>query len=127
MNGKHYIGKKAQSFEKYEWITIDGIILYGDGDKQYARGDQNGFVLSITCPYASEQMADNLFSSLKGKTYKGYRARNAILDPLAELGDGITIDDIYSLLAYRRVNFGPEHMSEIAAPSESTLNQERRG
>lgn len=124
MNGKHYIGNKAQSFEEYENITIDGIILRGNGETTYTRGDQDGFVLSINCPYASEIMADKLFALVNGKTYKGYRAGNAILDPMAELGDGVTVAGLYSVLAYRQVTFGPDHTSEISAPAESGLNHE---
>lgn len=124
MNGKHYVGKKAQSFEQYEDVVIEGVLVQNKDGVQFKAGNQDGYVLDINCPYGNQQMADDLFSMVGGKTYRGYRAVNAILDPHAELGDGITINGVYSMLAYRRVNFGPNHASEIAAPGESTLNHE---
>lgn len=124
MNGKHYVGKKAQSFEQYEDVVVEGVLVQNNEGTQFKAGNQDGYVLSINCPYASQEMADDLFAKLGNKVYRGYRADKAVLDPQAELGDGITINGIYSMLAYRRVNFGPGHASEIAAPGESTLNHE---
>lgn len=124
MNNKYYVGKNAQDFEKYDDVTISGIILKDNNASEFQVGDQNGYVLQIKCKYATQQMADELFGLLGGKVYRGYRATNANLDPLAELGDGITVNGLYSVLAYRRVNFGPEHMSEIAAPGNGDLNHE---
>lgn len=124
MNNKHYVGKNAQSFEQYDDVTISGVTLNDGSGAQFSVGDKNGYVLPITCKYATQQMADDLFRLLGGKIYRGYRATNATLDPMAELGDGVTINGVYSVLAYRRVNFGPEHMSEIAAPGEGDLNHE---
>lgn len=124
MNGKHYVGKKAQTFEQYEDVKVDGIRIAASDGAQFTAGNLDGYVLDINCPYGTQQMADDLFSMLGGNVYRGYRATNAVLDPQAELGDGITINGIYSNLAYRRVAFGPSHVSEIAAPGESTLNHE---
>lgn len=124
MNNKYYVGKQAQNFEQYDDITISGISLKDDKGNQYSAGDQDGYILQINCKYATPQMANDLFDALGGKVYKGYRATDSILDPMAELGDGITINGLYSMLAYRRVNFGPEHMSEIAAPGDSAMLHE---
>lgn len=124
MNGKHYVGKKAQSFEQYEDVIVDGVLVQNSDGVQFKAGNEDGYVLSINCPYGTQQMADDLYAMLGGKVYRGYRAGNAVIDPQAELGDGITVNGIYSMLAYKHVNFGPNHPAEIAAPGESTLNHE---
>lgn len=125
MNGKHYIGKRVSHIEKYdETAPISGVALLLDENNQILAGDQNGFVLDIECPYGTQAMANDILAKVRGHTYKGFRADNAPLDIGAELGDGVTVDGLYSVLAYRSVNFGPGHFSEIAAPGENELRHE---
>lgn len=125
MNNRHIVGKRVSSFELYDKLgPITGIALLLDDENELIAGDDTGYMLEVSCPYGTQAIADDLLAKLQGKTYQGYRAQNAVLDPTAELGDGITVNGIYSLLAHRVVNFGPGHMSEIAAPGESTLEHE---
>ena len=124
MNNKHYVGKQISSFERYDDITITGVALLVDDENEYRVGNDSGYLLEISCPYGTEAMAENLLASLQGKTYRGFRAENAPLSPAAELGDAVTVNGVYSLLAYRNVEFGPGHMAEIAAPGEGTLEHE---
>ena len=124
--GKEFdVGRKVSSVEFYDEVDpISGIALVVDSENEYRSGDETGYVLEVVCPYGTQVMADNILASVAGKTYVGYRAQAAVLDPEAELGDGITVDGVSSFLAYRRVNFGPAYMSEIAAPGESILIHE---
>lgn len=125
MNGKYYIGKNVSDFEKYKEVgPITGISLLVDDDMEYRAGDDSGFVLEVPCTHGTPQMADNILASLKGKTYKGFHADGAVLDPRAELGDGLTVNNTYSMLAYRKVSFGPGHMSEISAPGDEEVEHE---
>lgn len=125
MNGKYYIGKNVSDFEKYKEVgPITGISLLVDDDMEYRAGDDSGFVLEVPCTHGTQQMADNILASLKGKTYKGFHADGAVLDPRAELGDGLTVNNTYSMLAYRKVSFGPGHMSEISAPGDEEVEHE---
>lgn len=127
MNNKQYVGTKAElnSFVRYNDVgPIDGIRLIVDDDNEYQAGNMNGYVLDVECPYGTQQMANNIFADIRGYTYKGFRASNAQLAPTAELGDGITVGGIYSVLAYRSIEFGPGHMAEIAAPGDSELEHE---
>lgn len=125
MNNKHYVGKRISALELYDNIgPITGVALLLDDENELLAGDDSGYMLEVSCPYGTKAMAENILSSLSGKTYQGYRGENAILSPAAELGDGITVNGVYSLLAHRTVNFGPGHMSEIAAPGESAMENE---
>lgn len=125
MNGKHYIGRRVSHIEKYdETSPISGVALLLDENNQILAGDQNGFVLDITCPYGTQAMANDILAKVRGHTYKGLRAENAPLAIDAELGDAVTVDGLYSVLAQRSVNFGPGHFSEIAAPGENELRHE---
>lgn len=125
MNNKQYVGRRVSSVEVYDEIgPITGVALLLDEESEILAGDDTGYVLEVNCPYGTQEMADNILAKLAGRTYKGFRAQGAELDPTAELGDGLTVDGNYSMLAYRNVKFGPGHQSEIAAPGESALEHE---
>ena len=125
MNGKHYIGRAVHSLEHYDKVgPITGVSILVDENNEYVAGDMTGYVFETTCPYGTQAMANDMLASLQGKVYKGFRATDAILSNDAELGDGITIDGEYAMLAYQEITFGPKHTSEIAAPGESILEHE---
>lgn len=125
MNGKHYIGKRASSLELYDEIgPITGVALIVDDKNKCFAGDESGYVLAAECPYATDQMAADALAKVQGKTYLGYRSTDTVLPIDAELGDGVTVGGIYSMLAYRKVSFGPGHMSEISAPGENEVDHE---
>lgn len=125
MSTTHDIGKQVSSFEKYDEIgPITAIALLLDDENEIVSGDESGYTLEASCPYGTETMANDLLSALFGKTYKGFRAENAVLTPTAELGDGVTVNGTTSFIAHRIVTFGPGHMSEIEAPGENTLEHE---
>ena len=125
MNGKHYVGRDVRSLEHYDKIgPITGVSILIDEENEYVAGDMTGYVFETTCPYGTQAMANSMLDSLKGKVYNGFRATDAILNVDAELGDGITIDGEYAMLAYQELTFGPKHTSEIAAPGESILEHE---
>ena len=125
MNNKHYIGRDVRSLEHYDKVgPITGVSILVDENNEYVAGDMTGYVFETTCPYGTQAMANAMLASLQGKVYKGFRATDAILDKDAELGDGITIDGEYAMLAYQEITFGPKHTSEIAAPGYSILEKE---
>lgn len=125
MNQKQYIGKRISSFELLDSVgPITGVALLIDDENEIFVGDESGYVLEIDCPYGTEDMAQNILSEVSGQVYKAYRGEGAIVSPTAELGDGVTVNGIYSVLAYRNVSFGADHVSEISAPGESTLENE---
>ena len=125
MNTLHNVGKQVSSFELYDQLDpITGIALVVDNEDAYFAGYETGTVLDVYCPYGTQEMANTLLSQLRGQVYAGFRAENAILSPAAELGDWVTVNGGTYMLAYRSVTFGPGHMSEIAAPGESTQEHE---
>lgn len=70
-----------------------------DDETCFSAGDDTGAELVATCPYATQTIVDVLLASLRGKTYQAYYAEAAEIDPLAELGDGVTVEGTYSMLA----------------------------
>ena len=125
MNGKHYIGEKALSLTEYEKNPgITGVILWVDDNNCYQAGNDTGTVIEQDCPYASQQMADNLLSTLQGYQYQPLDTNGAKLTPIAELGDGITVNGLYTQLAYQNIRFSSGEVVDVSAPgSNETLHE----
>lgn len=125
MNGKHYLGRKVSSFEKYNTETpVTGVRLLLDDENGFEAGDMNGNVWEMENPYATQEMADNILAALKGQTYTGFEAKAAMLGLDAELGDGVTVNGLYSMLGYQNLTFGPGNTSDISAPGNDEPEEE---
>lgn len=92
-----FLGANAASFErKGESQAISKITLVVDEENFYSAGDDTGYELTADCPWATQAMADALLTAMRGKTITAYAAGSALLDISAELGDGITVNGVYS-------------------------------
>lgn len=117
MNNKHYVGRRAKSIILgVELPSVSRIVLTGRDDTIYVSGNNSGYTMEVYVPDATQQMADDLLLKAKGFVYQGYSANNAFILPEAELGDGITVNGIYSMLASRDYNFTPKLTENISAP-----------
>ena len=125
MNGKVFVGQKALSLTEYEKTApISGVILWVDDENCYEAGDETGTVIEQDCPYASQEMANNLLTTLQGYSYQGLEANGAKVSPIAELGDGITVGGLYTQLAYQNIRFSTGEVMDVAAPgSDETLHE----
>lgn len=125
MNGKVYVGQKALSLTEYDKSApITGVILWVDDENCYQAGDQTGTVIEQDCPYASQEMANSLLATLQGYSYQGLEANGAKVSPIAELGDGLTVDGLYTQLAYQNIRFSTGEVMDVAAPgSDETLHE----
>ena len=119
MNGKQFIGEKALSMTKYKKSApITGVILWVDDNNCYQAGDDSGTVIENDCPYGTQAMADALLAQLSGYEYQGIEADGAVVTPVAELGDGITIDGIYTQMAYQNIRFSTGEVMDVSAPGK---------
>lgn len=125
MNGKVYVGRKALSLTEYDPASpITGVILWVDSENSYEAGNETGTVIEQDCPYATQAMANALLSTLQGYSYRGLEADGAKVTPIAELGDGITVNGIYTQLAYQNIRFSSGEVMDVAAPgSNETLHE----
>lgn len=125
MNGKVFVGQKALSLTEYEKTApISGVILWVDDENCYEAGDETGTVIEQDCPYATQQMANNLLATLRGYSYQGLEANGAKVSPIAELGDGITVNGLYTQLAYQNIRFSTGEVMDVAAPGKTeTLHE----
>lgn len=103
---------------------ISGIELMVDEKNMYFAGNDNGYVMTIDCPYGTQEMANDLLAKAKGFEYQGFTAEQVILPPETELGDGITVAGVYGMVARRSFKFTPGMTSNIEAPRELEVQHE---
>lgn len=128
MNQSHFLGKTVHSFKDVGNIgPIAGVAVVIDNEHEYtayANADKSGYILTVECPYGTEQMAKDILAKVSGKVYKGFEATGAKLPIEAELGDSIVVNGTSVFLGYQRLRFGPGHMSDISAPSDNEVDHE---
>ena len=103
---------------------ISGIELMVDEKNMYFAGNDDGYVITIDCPYGTQEMANDLLAKAKGFEYQGFTAEQVILPPETELGDGVTVAGIYGMVARRSFKFTPGMTSNIEAPRELEVQHE---
>lgn len=122
--------KKAQNmhispqFDGYSGVKIF-IGTDDDGNAVVVQsGDDNGRVLEIKNPFGTQEMADNILAEINGYQYQPLSAETAQLNPAAEMGDGVTVNGVYSGIYKRDTRFGPLMASDISAPTEEEIEHE---
>lgn len=117
MSNKHFIGKRLFSFSDNGLRDpVSRVTLLVDDNNSVTAGDDTGLELLANCPYADDTLAQALLNQVKGYQYRAFNAQSADLDPAAELGDGVTADGVYSILASLTDN--GDGYPDIAAPGE---------
>lgn len=78
---------------------VSRVTLLVDDENAITAGDDTGLELTADCPHATQEMVNAILESVKGYQYQMYTADAISIDPLAELGDGITAGGIYSVIS----------------------------
>lgn len=122
---KVYVGGKvASTGAPPAFDPISKVIVKVDDKNAYFAGDNTGHVLEVACPYGTQAMADNILSKIKGFIYRPFTAEDAIVDQAIELGDGITVDGVYTILAQQEITFDGLMAGRVAAPSQQEVESE---
>ena len=123
MSDKHYVGLDIMEFENTgKHKPISRVTLFVDDEQSYTAGDDTGKEVSAFCPSATQAMADALLAQLRGYEYQSYSAGDANIDPAAELGDGVTVGGIYSVIS--QIDDDGSGYAGIAAPGEAEMEEE---
>lgn len=119
-----FIGRSASGYTttpelpKYTKVRINV-----DDESCYEAGDGNN-VLELECPWGSQQMANDILESIWEFVYRPYDTEWARLDPAAELGDGVTINGVFSGIYVNETNFSTLMAARISAPQENAVDHE---
>ena len=125
MSDKVFLGTRmAQLDTSPSLAPVSKVILAVDSENAYIAGDDTGRTIEVTCPYGTQEMANNILSALSSYTYTPAMAQDAILDPAAEIGDGLTMGGVYSVLAQSTLTFDGIMTSDAGAPGQAEQESE---
>ena len=125
MSDKVYLGKNVSDLDFGEKLDkISRVNLSVDSDHIYTSGDDTGRTLEVTCPWGSQEMADSILLQAASVNYIPFTASGALLDPAAEIGDGIDIAGVYSVLAQSSISLDKQCASSIPAPHTDEMDDE---
>lgn len=100
------------------------VVIHVDDETAYVAGNDTGRTLEIDSPFGSQAKADQILARLAGLQYKPYAASGALLDPAAEIGDAVSIRDVYGGIYQRRRRYTPLMQAYISAPHDEEINHE---
>lgn len=123
MYDKFFVGRDLTSAEDNgKQPPISRVTLMLDDENSLTAGDDTGIELVANCPHATQAMVNAILAQVKDQQYQMYSAENANIDPAAELGDGVTVDGIYSVIS--RIDDDGSGYAGLSAPGESELEDE---
>ncbi len=85
----------------------------------------SGYELTIpSSPYATQANVNWLRSNLRARVYQPFEAGGVILDPAAELGDTVNIENVFTGVFCLTWNFDPLFTADIRAPEDEEIDHE---
>lgn len=125
MSDKVFVGQRAAALETAPALQpVTKVVLLVDDDHAVEAGEDSGRTLEAACPYATQAMANTILAALRGYRYRPLSAQDALLDPAAELGDGITAGGAYSVIAQLDWTFDGLFTADLSAPGPEELDSE---
>lgn len=119
-----FIGKNAAGYSTSPVLEPYTKVIINIDDETYVSAGDGDNVLEITCPWATVQMAEDILASIGGFKYQPYNTDWAKLDPAAELGDGVTINGVFSGIYTKETTFSHLMAAHIAAPQDNAVDHE---
>lgn len=110
---------KSPQFDSYS-----KVIIHIDDETDITVGDDYGRTLEFTNPFGTRQMAVDLLAKLRGFQYQPFTASGALLDPAAEIGDGVAVKDVYGGMYTRVRTFNRLMKADISAPHDEEIDHE---
>ena len=123
---KTYIGLSLSSLTPgLESKPVTGVRLVdANGDITGEAGNETGFVIEALHPDGTNGMAVAILANVSGMVYRPYDGEGAMLDPAAELGDGVTVGGMYSVLASTDVDLDTLSAAGIGAGGGDEIDEE---
>lgn len=119
------VNRRAQSLNvSPQFEPFSKVVINIDDNTQVSAGDDTGRVLEIDNPQGTQAMANKLLQKIRGYQYQPYTAEGALLDPAAEIGDGVSIKDTYGGIYNKTVKFSNLMSADISAPADEEIDHE---
>lgn len=128
MSGKIFIGNAASSLTEADKLLPYSKVTVTDGTNSYTSGNDTGRELTVNVPLLPSgdgaTLAANILAAVKNYRYQPYEAADALLDPAAELGDGVTVGGIYGGIHAKTTTFSRLFRATVSAPAEEEIDNE---
>ena len=123
--GATSIGRLAQNLLiANQFGAYSKVILNVTEELYYEVGNDTGRTLELTCPFGTQAMANNILAMVEGFQYQPYTAKRAILDPAAELGDGVTVNGVYGGIFRLSIKSGAVYNADVSSPADEEIDHE---
>lgn len=128
MSGKIFVGNGASGLTEADKLQPYSKVTVTDGTNSYTSGDNTGRELTVNVPLLpsikGDTLAANILAAVKDYRYQPYEAADALLDPAAELGDGVTVGGIYGGIHAKTTTFSRLFRATVSAPAEEEIDNE---
>lgn len=128
MSGKIFVGNSASRLTEADKLQPYSKVTVTDGTNSYTSGDDTGRELTVNVPLLpttkGDTLAANILAAVKNYRYQPYEAADALLDPAAELGDGVTVGGIYGGIHAKTTTFSRLFRADVSAPAEEEIDNE---
>lgn len=125
MSDKVFVGQNMAQLDTSPPLeAVSKVVLMVDADNAYVAGSDSGRTVEVTCPYGTQAMANNILAALQSYTYTPAQAQDALLDPAAEIGDGLTLGGVYTVLAQADTQWDALMASDAGAPGQAEQESE---
>lgn len=125
MSDKVFLGRQMAQLDASPPLeAVSKVVLMVDADNAYVAGNDVGRTVEVTCPYGTQAMANNILADLQSYTYTPIQAQDSLLDPAAELGDGLTLGGVYTVLAQVETQWDALMASNAGAPGQAEQESE---
>lgn len=114
----------SPQFDGYSAVRIYVGTDEDGNDIIYEAGNTTGRVLEIQNDFGTQAMANNILADIRGYQYQPLQADSALLNPAAEMGDGVTVNGVYTGIFVRETAFGKLMASNIKAPTDEEIAHE---
>ena len=120
-----YLGLAVSSLDTSpELAAVSGVILTDPEGHNAGAGSSSGYVLKAPCAYSDSAAAGLCLRHIAGYVYRPFEAREAHLDPAAELGDLIIFEPDSHQIMSIDWSLGAWITAELAAPAELEVDHE---
>ena len=122
---KVFLGSRVSNLDTgAPGARVSRVNLAVDSEHVYTAGDGSGRTVEAVCPWGTQAMADSILASLRDVEYRPYSGLDGLLDPAAEVGDGITVGGTYSVLAHTDILFDRHGTADVSAPGGDEIEDE---
>ena len=119
--GPNVLGSFSAPAAMQSWSRV---VVQVDDDTSYEAGTDTGKTLTVSIPYGTPQLAQDILDRIRGQSYQPYAAETALLDPAAELGDAVEVRSIYGGIYKRDRDLSKLYSATIAAPADEEIDHE---